>query len=186
MRQIADLFGHRGAEKESLALRWQVGEYATNVGEEAHVTHHVGLVQHQYVDLREIDAAVADVIEQPAGAGDHDLGTALQGRELGPLAHAPIDGDAAHARILAQVNDGLVNLLSKLSRGRDYEGTHLTQRASHKALENGQDERRGLSGACLRQPQYVAPFEHDGDRLPLDRRGPGIAGRANAGEDARV
>jgi hypothetical protein len=39
---------------------------------------------------------------------------------------------------------------------------------------------------CLRQPQYVAPFEYDGDSLMLNRGGRSVTSRLDARADARV
>jgi hypothetical protein len=63
---------------------------------------------------------------------------------------------------------------------------HLAQRASGQPLQNRQQEGSGLTSAGLRQPQYVAPFEHDGDSLMLNRGGRSVTSRLDARADARV
>ena len=88
--------------------------------------------------------------------------------------------------MLAQVNAGLVGLFGEFARGRDDEDAHVAQWALGEPLQDGQDKGCGFSGAGLRQSQYVAPLEHDGDGLLLNRGGRGIAGRFDARANARV
>ena len=113
------------AEKKSVwRCAGQELEDAANVGQKAHVAHPVGFVQDQHLDLRQVDAAVAVQVEQAAGAGDDDLGAAPQGLDLASLAHAAIDGDAAHLGFPAQVDARLVDLFGQLARGGDDQGAH--------------------------------------------------------------
>ncbi len=95
VRQLADVIRHGGREEQRLALDRHQFEDAADVGQEAHVAHAVGLVQHQHLDLRQVDAALGDQVEQASGAGDDDLGAAAQRLHLRALAHAAVDGDAA-------------------------------------------------------------------------------------------
>ena len=53
------------------------GEHALDVGDEAHVEHAVGLVEHEDLDARKVDVALAVMVEQPAGRGDQDVDAAL-------------------------------------------------------------------------------------------------------------
>ena len=99
---------------------------------------------------------------------------APQGLDLTILADAAIDGDAAQSSVLAQIDTRLVDLFGKLACGRYDEGTHPAQRSFGQPLQNGQDKGRGFPGAGLCCPQHVAPFEHDGDRLLLDRGRRGV------------
>ena len=60
-------------------LRQQL-EDAPDVRQEAHVEHPVRLVEHEDLDLAEVDVPLADVVEQAAGRGDEDLDPAAQMR----------------------------------------------------------------------------------------------------------
>ncbi len=53
-------------------------ENAPDVGEKAHVEHLVGLVEHQHLQPAEVDGPLPDMVEEPPGTGDDDLGAALQ------------------------------------------------------------------------------------------------------------
>ena len=175
------------AEKKSVwRLRRQMLEDAPDVGQEAHVAHAVGLVQHQHFDAGEVDLAIADQVEQAARTGDDDLGAAAQRFDLGRLAHAAIDGDAAHLHALAQRDARLGDLFGQLARGRHDQHAHLAQRTFGQPLQDGQHEGRGLAGAGLSQAQHIAPLQDDGNGLLLDGRGRGIAHCLDARANARI
>ena len=136
--------------------------------------------------LGQVHGALADVVEEPAGAGDHDLGAGAQGLQLRPEADAAVDGDAAQPRLSAQVGEGLVDLLGQLARGRDDQGAHAAARALFEALQDGKREGGRLAGAGLGQAHDVAAG-HDGrDRLFLDGRRFTIAERGYARRKARA
>ena len=63
-----------------------------DVADEAHVQHAVGLVQHQNLDVRQIDRFLLHVIEQAARRGDQDIHAASQALDL------RVDVDAAEHR----------------------------------------------------------------------------------------
>ncbi len=184
--QLADLVGHGGREEEGLALRWHELQDAADVGQEAHVAHAVGFVQHQDLDVSQVDAAVTGQVQQATRAGDDDLGAAPQRFDLVVFAHAAVDGNAAHPGPLAQVGGDLVDLLGQLARGRQDQGTDAAGWALDQPLQDGQDEGRGLAGAGLCRRQDVVPLQHAWDRLLLDGGRHGIAGRLDARADARV
>ena len=180
--QAANLVGHGGGEKQSLAPVGQVSKDAPNIGQEAHIAHRIGLVQHQQLDLREIDAAIVNVIQQATGACDDNLGTTSQRGNLRSLAYAAINGSAAYLRLSPQVDGRLMNLLRKLA-GRSYDqSAHRSQGAGDQPLENWEHERGGLAGSGLRQPKNVATFEGDGDGLLLNRGGLSVARSSYAGK----
>ena len=76
LRQAADVGGHGGREQQGLALGRQVLQHAAHVGQEAHVKHAVGLVQHQHFHAGQADVALREVVQQAARAGHHDFDAA--------------------------------------------------------------------------------------------------------------
>ena len=82
--ELADRGRHRRREHQRLALGRQRREDAADVGQEAHVEHAVGLVEHQDLEAGEIDVAEAHVVEQAARRRDHDLGPGAQRPLLRP------------------------------------------------------------------------------------------------------
>ena len=76
--EAPDLGGEGRAEEQVLTLGREQREDLADVVDEAHVEHPVGLVEDEDLDRAKVDGALADVVEQPAGRGDDDLGTAAQ------------------------------------------------------------------------------------------------------------
>ena len=88
-RQVPDLLRERRREQQVLAARREQLEDPPDVRQEAHVQHPVRLVEHEDLDLAEIDRPLPDVVEQPARRRDEDLDAGAQRLDLG------LDRDAA-------------------------------------------------------------------------------------------
>ena len=80
--QAADLRREGGGEKQVLALRGEQREDLADVGDEAHVEHAIGLVEDEDLDPGEVDRALRDVVEQPAGRRDDDRRALTQAADL--------------------------------------------------------------------------------------------------------
>ena len=89
--EAPDLIGERRREEQVLAARRQDREDLADVADEAHVEHPVGLVEDEDLDPRQVDGALAEMVEQPAGRRDDDLGAAAQGADLRIEADAAVD-----------------------------------------------------------------------------------------------
>jgi hypothetical protein len=90
----------------SAAARQQRDD-ALDVGQEAHVEHAVGLVEHQDRDLVEHHRLVLHVVEQPPGRRDEDLDARAQLRDLRVHVDAAVDDGAAQRQVLAVVAEAL-------------------------------------------------------------------------------
>ncbi len=116
----ADLIGEGGAEQEVLATRRQDLEHATDVADEAHVEHPVGLVEDEDLDVREVDGALADMVEQAPGGGDDHVRAVAQRADLRREADAAVDGGGADAPVASVDADALLDLERELAgRGED-------------------------------------------------------------------
>ena len=69
----------------------QQREDLADVVDEAHVEHPVGFVEHQDLDLAQVDRPLLHVVEQPAGRGDEDVDAAAQRVDLRLHADAAVD-----------------------------------------------------------------------------------------------
>src|SRR6185312_13189631 len=118
--QRADLFREGGGEQQVLALLRQERQDAADVADEAHVQHAVRFIQHQDLDLGEVDGALLHVVEQTAWGRDHDVHAAAQLVDLGVDVHATEDHRAGEAQVLAVHRDALGHLGGKFAgRGED-------------------------------------------------------------------
>ena len=111
-----DLGRHGRREEQRLAGEGQKLADALDVGDEAHVEHAVGFVDHQHLDAGEKQLAALEMIEQAAGRRDHDVGAAI---DLGGLL---VEGNAAdqerhgEAVVLPERLEGLLDLGGEFAR----------------------------------------------------------------------
>ena len=89
-------------EQAGLSLARQVGADLAHVRPEAQGEQLVGLVEDHRLDALEAHAAAAEVIEDPARGADDDVGALLQTFELGGVADAAVDRQAAHTPVPAR------------------------------------------------------------------------------------
>ena len=145
-RQRGDRRRQRRREEHRLAARRQHLHDAADVGEESHVEHPVGLVEHE--DLQTVQPRIGplQVIEEPARRGDEDVGAAAEGRLLGAHGDAAEHCRAGDAREARQGAPLLVDLGGELPRRRQHEGARDAGRSAQQALEDRQQECCGLAG----------------------------------------
>ena len=181
--EALDLVREGGREQQALALLGQQGEDALDVGDEAHVEHAVGFVEHQHLDLRQVDRLLLDVVEQPARRGDDDLDAAAQLGLLRADVDAAIDAHRAQRQVLAVGLDRLEHLHRELARGREDQRARLVAGGrgagvgvARDAVQQRQREAGGLAGARLGAAHDVLAGDDDRDGLALDGRGFGVAG----------
>ena len=105
--QVLDGAFDGGGEEQGLAISGQGGHDALDGGQEAHVEHAVGFIQHQDVHVAESDEIAAQKIVETAGGGDQHLGAFANGLQLRVFADAADDdggADGSPAAILTKVS----------------------------------------------------------------------------------
>ncbi len=174
----ADLVGEGRGKKQVLPVRGQERDDPLDVGQEAHVEHAIGFVQHQHRYLVEHHRLVLHMVEQAAGRRHQDLHAAPQLGDLRVHVHAAVDHGAAKRHMFSVVAEAFRHLDRELARRREHERPHRVARGRRRGagvgrqpLQDRQREGGGLAGAGLRARHEVAPREHHRDRLLLDRRG---------------
>ncbi len=180
-----DLGRHGGGEEQGLAREGDHLHDALDVGDEPHVEHAVGLVDHEELDAGEQELAALEMVEQAAGRGDQHVGAAHQ---LGVLV---TEGDAADDQSHVELVVGAVAVEVLDDLGGELAGRLEDQRARHPCAgapilqerQHRQGEGGGLAGAGLGDAEHVAAGEHMRDGLGLDRRRLGVAGRGDGLED---
>ena len=181
----ADFRRHRRGEEQRLPReRHQLAD-AFDVGDEAHVEHAVGFVDHQQFDAGEQQPAAFGVVEQAAGGCDQDVDAA---RQFGVLVaerdaadqerDVEFLADAVFVEILLHLGGEFAGRFEDQGAGHSCPGAALFQHGEHR-----QDEGRGLAGAGLGDAENVAAGQNVGDRLFLNGGRGGVAGGRNSGED---
>ena len=97
MRRIGAGHG-RGEQGHLLLLRGGLEDLVDLFGE-AHAQHLVGLVQHDVLEVGEVQRALVDVVDDAAGGADDDLGAAAQAGQLRAVGGAAVhgqDGEVVH------------------------------------------------------------------------------------------
>ncbi len=182
--QRLDVVREGGREQQVLAPQRQQGQHLADVVDEAHVQHAVGFVQDQDLDLRQVDRALARVVQQAARGRDQDVDAVLEQLDL------RIDADAAEDHGRVQVGVLAVQAHAFLDLGRELAGRGQHQGADdarrglvalggahgvvRQAVQDRQGEAGGLAGAGLCAGQQVATVQDGGNGLALDRGRGGI------------
>ena len=166
----------RGVEhRRALLLRRQVAHDAPDVGYEAHVEHAVSLVDDERVDVREVDDARLDEVEETPRRRDQKVDG--RGEHLPALAvvvHSAVDGEGPEAGVLADRVGVLADLDDELAGRRDHEGARIAALlravlgAPEVAREDRDEERGGLAGSRLRLAGDVLACERLLEREGLD------------------
>ena len=150
-----------------------MSQNATNVREKTHVEHHIGFVDDQHVQPGKINGPPADMIQQPAGAGHHDIRT-FEILDLGIDPHAAIHHGAAQACLAAQDLEFAMNLFGQFTGGSDDQCTDPIAWAIDQPVENGQYKSGRFTRAGLGQPHYIASLHDLGNAFGLNGCGRGI------------
>ena len=178
---------HRGAEEERLAPGRQVPQHAPDVGQEAHVEHPVGLVEHQVLDAGKLGVGRAEVVEQPAGRGDDARRRRCGTRAPGvPIPTPPKIAAAGDRRVHGQVVEVLEDLRGQLAGRRQDERARGAAGLVDQPVEDGQQERRRLAAPGHRAGEHVPPLERGRDGVGLDRCRTGEPELLDSLEEARV
>ena len=177
-RERANVVRKRGGEQQALPLARQHRDDAANVGQETHVEHAIGLVEHEDLDVPQVDGALLRMIEEPARRRDDDVDAAPQLVDLRVDADAAVDHGGLQRQVLAVSPDAFADLRRELARRRQDQSPYAASRGRRvlrQALQQRQCESGGLAGARLCAGHDVASFEHDGDDSGLDRSGLRVA-----------
>jgi len=154
-------------------------------GDEAHVQHAVGFVDHEQFDAGEQEAAALGVVEQPARGRDQDVDAAGQFGVLvaeGNAADQQGDIELLPAPYLSNCSLTWAASSRVGSRIR-VRGMRALARPFFQHGQHGQDEGSGLAGAGLGDAENVPARQDVGDRLFLNGGwGVGVTGGRDGGE----
>ena len=171
-RELLDWWWHGRREQQGLALLGQARSDFLDIGDEPHVEHPVGFVDHQEVAAVQQDLAAAEQVHQPAGCRDQDVDALFKRLHL--VAHLNAADQQRHRKlvIFAVFLEILRNLRRKFAgRLKDQASRHprpasaMTQNIDHREDKGG-----GLAGSGLGDPDQILAHQDCGDCLGLDGR----------------
>ena len=184
--EIDDLPRHGGGEEHGLALRGDHRDDALDIGQEAHVEHLVGLIEHEHLDMREVEVATVGEVDDAARGADDDVDAVLQGLDLRLVRAAAVDGQDADALDATGALDVGGDLESELAGRADDQGLGLALGIGGQLgvlglvgrdhpLQQRDAEAERLAGACLGLSDEVGALQGQRDALLLDGEGVGDA-----------
>jgi hypothetical protein len=167
-------------EEQVLTLWRQQRQDAGQFVSKTQVEQPVGFVQHQMLDVAELERVVVHQIQQTARRGHHHVGTTAQAH------HLRVDRDAAEhhghlqrmrlgrCQVVGQPAQDFAHLGGQFARGHQDERAHPPRRGGWRllqALQQGQGEGGGLAGAGLGRAQDISAMQDGRNGLLLDGRG---------------
>src|SRR6476661_10509632 len=159
--QPADLPVERGREQQRLALAVAELHDAVDGRAEAHVEHAIGLVEHEQLDVVELDVATVDEVLEATGGRDDDV-RVLRALGLGVDAHAAVDGGDPERPGVGQREHLVDDLRGELARrGEDQRRRAAVGRGD--AIDERGAEGEGLARAGRGLDEDVVAGEHVGD-----------------------
>ena len=176
--QFLDRRRHRCRKQQRLARGGQFAADRFDIGDEPHVEHAIGFVDHQQFASGQQDLAAFEQIHQASGRGDQHVDAI--GQRLDLIAHLDPADQQRHAQIvvLAVLFEVFGNLRGQFA-GRFENQRPRHQRATaamRQNVDHRQHETGGLARAGLRDADDVAHHQHRRDGLRLDRSRLVIAG----------
>ena len=173
-----DFRRHRGREEQRLPCEGHQLRDALDVGDEAHVEHPVGLVDHENLDAREQELAALIVIEKAARCRDQHIDTArdlyvliIEGHAADQQRHAQLVVDAILDEVFLDLSSEFARRLEDQRARHPGTGAALFQHRDHRQCERG-----GLASAGLRDAQHIAAGHDMRYGLFLDWRRRGVPG----------
>ncbi len=167
------LVGHRGREKDRLACFRQRLENTPDRRQEAEIDHLVALIEHEMLDLPQINLALRLQILEPARGGDDDIDSLFQRANLEIIALTATDGQVTHLQTCRECLDAVRDLIGKLTGRNKHENACMARQFRLPPVEKNIQQRqqigRRLAGAGLRKANEVAPFENGRNGVTLDR-----------------
>ncbi len=164
-----DLARHGGGEEQRLTCFRRRVENEFEILAEAEVQHLVGFIEHDGLELGEIEPAALEMIAKAPRRADDDVGAEAELACLCAGIHAADAGDDACTRLRIEPGQLALNLHGKLAGGRDDQRQRLSRGLEALVLaehggSHGQAEGYRLAGSGLGGDQHVAArglrFEH--------------------------
>ncbi|MDR9095843.1 hypothetical protein FEP46_05607 [Burkholderia multivorans] len=169
-RQRTDLAVERGREQHRLARLGRCLDDRFDVFDEAHVEHAVGFVEHEHLQLGQVDAAALEVVEQAARRRDQDFRVLREQHQLLAVGDAAEDADRAQAlQVLAVRRCGGRHLHREFAGRRQHEQARARDglRTARAALALVRFARRArlLRLRFLELRETLDRRQHEGGRL---------------------
>ncbi len=138
----------------------------------SHVHHGVGFVEHEIVEVLQVDEPLFHQVEQPTWGGNDDVDSAAKFLDLAVLFNTSKQGHRKELGVFGVIDDVLFDLGGQFPRWGQNEAPDRSKLSAvplqMQAVDHGEAEGRGFSGSGLRDPEDVMTGEHFGNGLGLN------------------
>ncbi len=164
---------HGRREQRGLPAVPGVGEDGLDVLREAHVEHLVGLVEHDDLEVAQVQRSPVEVVERTPWCRHDDVGAALERPELAADWLAAVYRQHARAHVAPVAVHRLGDLDREFAGWHEHQGEGLCPALAlpEEPLQHRKRERRRLPGSRRGLPDQVAAREQGRDGGPLNRGG---------------
>ncbi len=128
----------------------------------------VRLVQHERLNLVEVQKAPVEQVENSSGATHHDLRPAPQRVHLTLDRNPTVDRHRLQTRELRERANLGRDLRSEFAGGSDHQGAGALAMRLEQPVKKGQRKGRRLAGSGLRQAEHISTGETSRNRLELN------------------
>ncbi len=164
-----DVAVERCREQQRLALCVGLVDKSTHLGQEPHVGHPVGLVDHDQVDPVEPGDALVHQVGEPPGAGNGDVDATPQRGDLGFELRAAVERVDPHVTARSEPGEVATHLRGELTRGNQHQRAGPLGAGALDVRDQGHPEGDGLAAAGRRTARHVTTGQRGRNRLGLDR-----------------
>ena len=181
---MADVAVERGREQHRLVLARDLAQDPFHLRSEAVVGHAVSLVEHEHLDLIEIEFVVLEQIDEPQWCGDDNFDAVVQHVDLTVTRRPAVHREHAEAAGFGDRLEHIGHLQRELAGGHEDEATRLVRlRLAAEAGEQRHAEGQRLSRSGAGPAAHVGTGERHGNCLGLDRERLRETGSGEAGID---
>lgn len=166
---LKDVLRHGSGQQDNLGGLGQKLEDVVDLVGETTRQHLIGLVEDEHLHAVSLEEAALDHVVDTAGGTDDDLGAVLESLHVVTDAGTTNAGVALNVHEVANSDNNLLNLLSKLTSGSQDQCLALLDRRVN-FLENGNGESSRLASTRLGLGNDIVSFDDGHNRTLLDSR----------------
>src|SRR3972149_360017 len=183
--QGSNVWRSRCGKKHCLALLRHPGNDFPNVIDESHTQHSVRLIQHEHLNMLEIDGFVLHVVEKPARRGNDDVHSPAEHLDLSLHPYSSVDRPGTEVEKLPVCRNSILHLLREFAcRCKDKcPRVHMSFRRAvvrRQPVKHWQHEGRRFTGTGLRRSDNVSSFGCRPKSKSLNGSGNGVSARVHS------
>ena len=183
---LLDLLAEGGREEEQLAIGLGETKKSAHRGEEPHVGHTVGFIDHHHFDIREIHDALFNEVLKATGACHEHIDTLRKSGVGGSVTGTAIDSQHPTLTSGHQHLEFVSDLSGKLAGGLKDQATRATRSGTRTMGGDGNTKGDGLSRACWGLGKDISASKSVGKRRFLNGEGLSNSLFSKGGREGRV